>query len=436
MPLALVARVIDTQANQSFDVTFERFPIRIGRNQLNDLHIDRPYVSQFHLAIDVRDRQIIVKDLGSTNGTVFAGRRLTRDTPTDVTSTPELTIGPIVMRMQLIDAAPKKREAPKDGTVLDFAQEQSGNAAASWRQQQKPITPGAEDAYVRQLQPYVEAYRAAWGGVYRVIYDHLPRLTPEVRQNYLKRVAMEQPTLTAEQDFQKLSQYYGVDPRMLGEPSPAQAAHAAMIELSRTLAPGSKPIEDVESVLTFGRKLRDAMEVFLKCFVSLRNGYQEFEAEMLAREVTPDENDRVASAKDEKELGNALLGPQGGPDAPRQLQDIFVDVMSHQVALINGVMEGVRTLLTKLSPKTIEEELERRGKRGGLFSNKFEALWKLYEVVHGDYAGEQKETFLIIFGPQFSRAYAATAGDDEKATGDAGAKNRGRFTLSPNQIKR
>ena len=48
MSVALVARVFDTQANESFDVTFERFPVRIGRNQLNDLHIDRPYVSQFH----------------------------------------------------------------------------------------------------------------------------------------------------------------------------------------------------------------------------------------------------------------------------------------------------------------------------------------------------------------------------------------------------
>ena len=41
MPLALVARVFDTQANQSFDKSFERFPVRIGRNQLNDLSIDR-----------------------------------------------------------------------------------------------------------------------------------------------------------------------------------------------------------------------------------------------------------------------------------------------------------------------------------------------------------------------------------------------------------
>ena len=91
MPVALVARVFDTQANQQFDVTFERFPVRIGRNQLNDLHIDRPYVSQFHAAIDIRDKQIFVRDLGSTNGTVYQGRRLARDQQIEVTAAPWLS---------------------------------------------------------------------------------------------------------------------------------------------------------------------------------------------------------------------------------------------------------------------------------------------------------------------------------------------------------
>src|SRR3954469_1275931 len=101
MPAALTARVFDTQANQQFDVTFERFPVRIGRNQLNDLHIDRAYVSQFHAAIDVRERQITVRDLGSTNGTVVNGQRLQRDTPVDITPNPEITIGPVTIRLGL-----------------------------------------------------------------------------------------------------------------------------------------------------------------------------------------------------------------------------------------------------------------------------------------------------------------------------------------------
>src|ERR1700709_2486702 len=98
MPVALVARVIDTQANQQFDRTFERFPVRIGRNQLNDLSIERPYVSQFHAAFDVRDKQILVRDLRSTNGTLYQGRGVPRGTPIGGTGAPEISIGPLVIR--------------------------------------------------------------------------------------------------------------------------------------------------------------------------------------------------------------------------------------------------------------------------------------------------------------------------------------------------
>ncbi len=54
---------------------------------------------------------------------------------------------------------------------------------------------------------------------------------------------------------------------------------------------------------------------------------------------------------------------------------------------------------------------------------------------HGDYAGEDKQTFEAIFGPQFARAYAANAGEDYKGSpGDAGPKPR--FTISASQMKR
>lgn len=435
MPVALVARVFDTQANQQFDVTFERFPVRIGRNQLNDLHIDRPYVSQFHAAIDIRDKQIFVRDLGSTNGTVYQGRRLARDQPIEVTAAPEINIGPIVLRMGLVDQAAKKPASPNEGgNVLDMNDGTGANTNAQLARP-KPIPPGAEDPFIRQLVPYLEAYRTSWGAVYRVIYDHLTRLPPELRTNYLKRLGLEHGSVNLETDFQKIAQYYGVDPRTLGELSPPQAALAALAELSRTLVPGGKPPEDVPGILTFARRLRDTLEVFLKCFISLRDGYQEFQKEMLTKDRDSVASDRVATAKDAKELGNVLLGPSGGPDAPRQLYDIFVEVMSHQVALLNGVMEGVKTLLDQLSPKAVEDDYEKKGRRTGLFSNKYEALWKFYEDRHGDYYGEDKQTFLIIFGPQFSKAYAASAGEDYKTSSEAAGKNL-RHSMTPNQVKR
>ena len=430
MPAALSARVSDTQANQSFDASFERFPVRIGRNQLNDLHIDRPYISQFHAAVDVRDRRILVRDLGSTNGTMFAGHRLARDTSVDVSGQPEITIGPIQIRLAIIEA-PLKSESPNDGTLLGTG----GDNLSALLGPQKRAAPGGEDPYLRQVVPYLEAYRTAWAAVYRMIWDHLARLPHDARQGYLRRLGEEHPSVLAERDFQKIAQYYGVDYRTLGELAPANAAFAALSELAGALAPGAKAPEDVAGIVNFARRLRDTMEVFLKCFVSLRDGYQEFEAEVLARDRSA-ETDKVANAQDAKELGTVLLTPVGGPDAARYLHEIFVDVMSHQIALLNGVMGGVRSLLVKLSPKTIEEKLERAGKKGGLFSNRYEELWKLYERRHGDYSGEDKETFREIFGEQFSRAYAATAAEDYGSSGESGGRSIVRFPGSGNPNKR
>ena len=416
MPVSLVARVVDTQANQSFDATFDRFPVRIGRHKLNDLPLDRPYVSQFHVALDVRGSQVFVKDLGSTNGTVHAGARIGRDATIDVTGAPEIAIGPILIRLQLVNSA-----GSESGAAAGTVKMKSPDALDAARFESiKLPPPGQESPFVAQAVPYVEAYRAAWAAVYRVVYDHLARLPPDVRASYLKRLAIEHPALGLEPDFRKIAKYYDVDPISLGEVRPEDAALIALGELASRLAPRLGSLDNPEAVVTFARRLRDAVEVFLSCFVSLRDGHHEFETEVLAKDRGAP-RDRVALAKDAGELGDVLFDGTGQDgEAARKLHDIFVDVMSHQVALLNGVMEGVKTLLTQLSPATLEEELERRGKRGGLFSNRFEELWKLYEVRHGDYSG----------------AYAATAAEEDRTTGEPGGKALPRFTIAASQAKR
>jgi type VI secretion system protein ImpI len=434
MSVALRALVLDNQTTESFEATFERFPVRLGRNQLNDLHIDRPYISQFHCALEVQDRQIWARDLGSTNGTVYLGQKLVRDQLVSITASPELQIGPVLIRFELREMAREADRIPTTpGSVLDVGTP-AGFAVLEARK--RPVPPGSEDPFVRQLVPYVEAYRSAWSNVYRLVYEHLTRLPAEVRTAYLKRLVLEHASLAGETDFQKISQYYGVPVQDIGELSSPIAALAALAELAKTLSPGSTLPDDPSLILAFARRLRDSMEVFLKCFVSLRDGYQEFETEVLRRERYDQQNNRVGAAKDDKELGIALLGPEANPEASRQLHEVFVEVMTHQVALMNGVMEGVKQLLAKLAPATLEDEYERKGKKGGLFSNKYEALWKLYETRHADYSGEDTETFLIIFGPQFAGAYAKTTGEALQTSGDAPSAALGRFAASPNQIRR
>lgn len=434
MSVALTARVLDTQSNQSFDAMFERFPVRIGRNQLNDLHIDRPYISQFHAAIEVSGRQIWVKDLGSTNGTVYRGQKLGREQAVEVSTAPEVQIGPILIRLTVAEAPKSEATEQRHASVLEIG---TPHGASLVEERRRPVAPGAEDPFVRHLLPFIEAYRTAWNNVYRVVYEHLTRLQPDVRTNYLKRLLIEHPTVAQESDFQRVAEYYGVPVYEWGELTTQQAALAALVELCRQVAPDVPRPDDAPKLLGFARRMRDSMRVFLKCFVSLRDGYQEFESEVLRRERFEKQGNFVGTARDHRELGRVLFAHESNSDeTTRQLHEIFVEVMTHQVAMMNGVMEGVKQLLQNLSPAAIEQSYERKGRRGGLFSNKYEGLWKEYQTMHGDYLGEDKETFLIIFGPQFSRAYAATTGEAYQASGGGAGAGVGRVTVSANPHRR
>jgi hypothetical protein len=95
--------------------------------------------------------------------------------------------------------------------------------------------------------------------------------------------------------------------------------------------------------------------------------------------------------------------------------------MIHQVAMLDGVMRGVKSLLQELSPQQIESLAERKKVGGGFFGGKnYEALWKVYAERHSDLADEEKEAFGLIFGPQFVTAYTQLSGQGggtERQTG-------------------
>ena len=76
MPTGVRIIVSDSLTNSVLvDKTFSRLPVRIGRNELNDLCVSNGYVSSFHAVLDVQGGNLVVRDLGSTNGTLFNGQR-------------------------------------------------------------------------------------------------------------------------------------------------------------------------------------------------------------------------------------------------------------------------------------------------------------------------------------------------------------------------
>jgi len=85
---------------------FPQSPVRIGRNQLNDISLDDPFVSEWHGIIRFEQRSIAYFDLGSTNGTMLDGKRLAKNVGVELSATSRLQLGRLELMVSLGEADP------------------------------------------------------------------------------------------------------------------------------------------------------------------------------------------------------------------------------------------------------------------------------------------------------------------------------------------
>ncbi|HEY4185937.1 MAG TPA: FHA domain-containing protein [Polyangia bacterium] len=90
---------------------FTKSPIRIGRNQLNDISLDDPFVSEWHGTIRFDVGSIAYFDLGSTNGTELDGKRLAKNVPMELTEASRLRLG--LLELSVVRPAAEAETAPR-----------------------------------------------------------------------------------------------------------------------------------------------------------------------------------------------------------------------------------------------------------------------------------------------------------------------------------
>jgi predicted component of type VI protein secretion system len=90
--MLLKIKVKDSRSRREFEQAFHQFPIRVGRNALNDLVIDDDFVSQWHAVIRSEGPRMSFMDLGSTNGSSLDGRRLPKDVAVPLPSGARLNV--------------------------------------------------------------------------------------------------------------------------------------------------------------------------------------------------------------------------------------------------------------------------------------------------------------------------------------------------------
>ena len=465
MSVGLNVTLIDTQDGSQTVLTFPRLPVRIGRNALNDIRLGSGYVSQFHAVVDMVGDTILLWDLGSRNGTFLPSQgNAPPNSAIDLSTTGfEFGIATTVFRVSrvtLSDAPMSRRR----GGVRDIVEENTR------------VGVNVSSMLASKMKPLYDNYRVAWADLHRDIQSTIGPLDPDMRARVCDELVTAFPGLYREPDFRRLSSdstslqvdFDGADSSIpdsraadshsesRSESRPSSRVldssvsdpprdEAVALEGLRQLAtwylPGKPPPTGSDELLGFLETIQDTLDVFLKCFVPLRDGYAYFRAQMdiqRRREPRPGGDQRVTAARDPSELAAAMLDWRTtSGDEPRVVEDTFADLMIHHAAMLNGIMRGVKSLLSELAPDTIEKTLEDpRKNRGGLQIGPFryKQLWDQYVERHSDLSAEDREAFALIFGPQFAQAYAQFAegaAASPGAGGNAGGAGPAGTQMSP-----
>jgi hypothetical protein len=359
-------RVVNTQDGSVLDRTFDRSPVRIGRATLNELPIQAPFVSQYHAVVEFDANRITLRDLGSTNGTALrTAGRVPPNTPIDLAQHNfEFAIVSLWFQLSpVMNVAPAPVPKRREGTILSM----------DVGELQKMLASGTG-------VPGVPAAAAPAGG--------------QANQKELEGVALQ-----------------------------------ALRDLAASYVPQRGQLDRVVDVVAFAQKMQDVLDVFFKCFLPLRDGHKQFKSQMDIKNTrTPRENLNAARAvemaREPRELASRVLDwADPSNEGSRAIESTFAEVMVHQVAMLNGVMSGVRSLLAKLAPASIEAEVgnPRRRAAGGMQLGPFryKTLWELYVEIYGDFAEDEKQAFMLIFGSEFVHAYTELAGEERPAAGPA-----------------
>lgn len=437
MAIVFVLRAFHLNDSVLAEQRLASLPIRIGRNALADFQVRNAYLSDFHAVVEDVDGRLYVRDLNSKNGvyTHVPGQRVPIRIPAqglfDLASCGfQFFLGASIrvsIEFEHGTAVASSRLSNATGSVL-------GNQAMLLESGSSGLPPPPVGAPARgALGPRSAAPgdpTARAQGPWGVADDQLPEpprgLGQALAADGLPPLALGAPYGNAlpglgASGFDSAPAPAGWSP----EAAPAGPAHTGALnlslesmallglrELAASLAPG-KALNTTGDVARFITKLHDSIEVFCRCFIPLREGYAQFVSSLDLQKAAMQRSMMrspaylaVEAAREPASVAAALLDWRDrSMDAPKAIEGIFADLMIHQVALLDGVMQGVRGLLDQLAPEQIEQQTGPLGTFALDRSKaRYKALWETY-CERFEELSEEKQAFAHIFGPQFTEAY-------------------------------
>jgi hypothetical protein len=376
-------------------LVFTRFPVRIGREAPSECVLELAFVSKLHARLDLKDERLVLCDEGSRNGT-YVRNRAERLRPSELVALAdvenEFQIGTLRLRATLIgDSArvvdPNRTTESRDEPVDD--EKATRNYALDG------IEPGLVDARAArtQLTLPLERYRRARAELHEALRVGGETMEPSRLAALLVDVARDCPELVLPVDIAAIVERASQPPASSRD---ADLALAGLRELAGSYVPYAPPLEGVDAVVAFIERLDSALGFLVEAFAALRFAYR---------------HERGLAAGDDEaprgvEFGAPLLDWTRPPNEGREtIEREFVAIVRHHAKLADEVTRGAERVLGELSPRAIEEALDRARAEGsaGLSVGPFRwrALWRLYRARYAQLAPHDRGSATAIFGPAF-----------------------------------
>jgi predicted component of type VI protein secretion system len=410
-----VIRVTRDAQSQPVEYRIAQLPVGMGRDAANAVQVNSMFVSGQHARIEEVKGRLFVRDLGSRNGTQVCTpdgvkTRVASQAPYDLSQCGnEFFLGSTV-RVQI--TSPEARALPQPAarerdasprpvdSFLDLPARGTGGL------DDLPPLPGG-NAGAASPRGWPVAERAS-----ERPYDGALSLPP-LPGEAVRHGSPEPPRPTAaRRGFEPVAPGAGPPGR---QPAGLQTGNFQLTletlalqglrELVGSLLPG-QTLETQGDVARLITRLHDAAEVLCRSLVPLRQSYLKFVSSMDLQKSAHYERASMVldMARDPAAVAATLLDfSEGAPEASKSLESSLNDLTLHQVAMLDGVMQGVRALLEELSPAAVSAaaEAKRSSMRlGGRQKDTWDEYCERYARL-----SDENEAFSRIFGEEFAQAY-------------------------------
>lgn len=450
----LIVSIFDSETGSTKEIQFSRSPVRIGRNSKNDIQLPFKFVSGWHAVVRFNDDSAAFSDIGSTNGSLVRGKRVATGEEIAIKDQLSVTIGKIELQFSRGEKSAARAEKGRKTASPTLIKQERYQANRSGRPLSEPpmllsreTLSGTEERHtsptnevppplleemaksvvlakesntdlvnlanindmVRQLRPLYEAYEQAakaWNSAVEQAIKKVPGTHREVAAATIERefphVRGEPAPIWSSQSISEmapppLGARYDIE--MVAEQSDLRSVARLASALLTEVPPPSNPSE-VEWFLT---RVEEVLRANAKAFVDLRNVQEQFGNEMGVQAIQV-YSPLHAACTVEAVLNYLLDWRSGGSHRTQEMANTYSDMVQHQVALINGVMQGVRSTLHRLDPHEIEREVT------APWPTRAGAVWKLYMERYRALTEIDKNLVEAVFGPEFVQTYAEVGG--------------------------